>query len=144
MELVGFRSTRLRTPYNSLVTIPNSVLANMAIDNYGMRRARRYRTFLQIVYGTPIEKIEAYCEGVRSLINSNPLIQKDNAIVTLHEMNTSSLDILLTVFFITDVYRVELRERHKLITDILKLAEDQGITFAYPTQTILLEQSKLK
>ncbi|MGZ3809285.1 MAG: mechanosensitive ion channel family protein, partial [Bacteriovorax sp.] len=37
VEEVGFRSTRIRTPSNSLVTLPNSVLANMAIDNYGMR-----------------------------------------------------------------------------------------------------------
>ena len=48
VEEVGFRSTRLRTPVNSLVTLPNSVLANMAIDNYGMRRVRRYKTTLQV------------------------------------------------------------------------------------------------
>ena len=37
IEEVGFRSTRIRTPYQSLVSIPNNVLANMAIDNFGLR-----------------------------------------------------------------------------------------------------------
>ena len=45
VEEVGFRSTRIRTPYHSVVSLPNNVLANMAIDNYGMRTMRRFKTF---------------------------------------------------------------------------------------------------
>jgi MscS family membrane protein len=142
VEQVGFRSTRLRTPYNSLVTLPNSVLANMAIDNYGMRRVRRYKTFLQLEYATPLTKIEEYCERIRYLIQLNPIIQKENAIVTLFEMNSSSLDVMLIVFFVTDDYRTELAERHKFIYEILKLAEALEVKFAYPTQTIFLEKTK--
>lgn len=139
IEQVGFRSTRIRTPYNSLVTLPNSVLANMAIDNYGLRRVRRYKTLLQLEYTTAPFKIEEFCQGLRSLIQINPLIKKDNAIVSLYEMSSSSIDILLTIFFITDDIKIELAERHKFIIEVLKLAEDTGVKFAYPTQTVLLE-----
>ena len=142
IEQVGFRSTRLRTPNNSLVTLPNSVLANMAIDNYGMRKLRRYKTFLQLEYSTPLAKIEEYCERVRYLIQLNPMIQKESAIVSLYEMNASSLDIMLTVFFDTDNYKTELDERHKFIYEILKIAEELEVKFAYPTQTIVLEKTK--
>jgi MscS family membrane protein len=140
IEQVGFRSTRLRTPNNSLVTLPNSVLANMAIDNYGMRKLRRYKTFLQLEYSTPLAKIEEYCERIRYLIQLNPMIQKESAIVSLYEMNSSSLDIMLTVFFDTDDYKTELDERHKFIYEVLKIAEQVGVKFAYPTQTIVLEK----
>ena len=142
VEQVGFRSTRLRTPYNSVVTLPNSVLANMAIDNYGMRRLRRYKTSLQLDYTTPLAKIEEYCESIRQLIKLNPIIKKDNAIVTLYEMSSTSLDIMLVVFFITDDYKVELAERHKFIYQILKIAEKMEVKFANPGQTILLEKIK--
>src|SRR5262249_54651085 len=37
VEQVGFRSTRLRTPDESLLTIPNSTIANASIDNRGGR-----------------------------------------------------------------------------------------------------------
>ncbi len=37
VEQVGFRSTRLRTPDESLLTIPNSTIANASIDNRGAR-----------------------------------------------------------------------------------------------------------
>lgn len=140
IEQVGFRSTRLRTPNNSLVTLPNSVLANMAIDNYGMRKLRRYKTFLQLEYATPLAKIEEYCERIRYLIQLNPMIQKESAIVSLYEMNSSSLDIMLIVFFDTDNYKTELDERHKFIYEVLKIAEQVGVKFAYPTQTIVLEK----
>jgi len=141
IEQVGFRSTRIRTPYHSLVTLPNSVLANMAIDNYGMRRVRRYKTFLQLEYSTSIAKINEFCNGIRSLIQITSSIQKDNSVVSLYEMSSSSMDILLTVFFITDDGKVELSERHNFILKILKLADDLGVKFAYPTQTLLVENS---
>src|SRR5205085_2064343 len=39
VEQVGFRSTRLRTSDNSLLTIPNSTIATASIDNKGARPA---------------------------------------------------------------------------------------------------------
>lgn len=140
VEQVGFRSTRLRTPYNSLVTLPNSVLANMAIDNYGMRRVRRYKTFVQVEYSTPLDKIEDFCERLRYLIQLHPLIQKDNAVVSLYEMNSSSIDIMVVVFFVTEEIKIELAERHKFIMDILRLAAEMKVEFAYPTQTLFLDK----
>lgn len=142
IEQVGFRSTRIRTPYNSLVTLPNSVLANMAIDNYGMRRVRRYKTLLPLEFSTPLEKLEEYCRRIKVFIDHTPIIQKDSAIVTLYEMEASSLSIKVTVFFLTDDYKTELSERHKFIYGLIKIAEEVGVKFAYPTQTIFLEKTK--
>ncbi|MDD5632247.1 MAG: mechanosensitive ion channel [Methylococcales bacterium] len=50
VESVGFRSTRIRTTYNSLVTIPSSQLVNSPIDNMELRQ---YRTVLNLTYDTP-------------------------------------------------------------------------------------------
>ena len=48
VEEVGFRSTRIRTFYNSLVSVPNSNVSNSDIDNYGMREYRRLKTVLNL------------------------------------------------------------------------------------------------
>ena len=56
IEEIGFRSTRIRTFYNSQVTIPNSTLANANIDNMGKREYRRIKAFLGLTYDTPPEK----------------------------------------------------------------------------------------
>ncbi|MBE0644331.1 MAG: hypothetical protein IH600_09655, partial [Bacteroidetes bacterium] len=45
-------------------------------------------------------------------------------------------NILLYVFHEAPDWPTELRERHRLFTDILRLARRLGIEFAFPTQTL--------
>jgi MscS family membrane protein len=141
IEEVGFRSTRIRTPHQSLVSIPNNVLANMAIDNYGMRGSRRFKTFLQMDYATPIEKLEEFCDRLRYMCKIHPVIDPLNAQVHLNEISDKSVNILLTVFFRTREGSVELEERHKLILEILKLAQEIDVHFAFPTNTMLIREA---
>ncbi|MAF76620.1 MAG: mechanosensitive ion channel protein MscS [Halobacteriovoraceae bacterium] len=136
VEEVGLRSCRIRTFYNSLITIPNGMLTNAHIDNYGMRQFRRYTTNLGVQYDTPVEKIEAFCEGIREIIRKHPHTRKDYYHVYLNGLGASSLNILLYVFFITPDWADELKERHRLIMDILRLGKEMGIQFAFPTQTL--------
>lgn len=140
VEHVGFRSTRIRTFYNSRVTIPNSVMATSGVDNYGERRFRRVKTMLSLTYDTPPEKIDAFCEGVRELIRLHHYTRKDYYHVYLNQFAPSSLDVLLYMFFETPDWSTELRERHRFFIDILNLASKIGVEFAYPTQTLRLER----
>ena len=84
VESVGIRSTRIRTFYDSIITIPNSELINAQIDNYGARRYRRIETTINIGMDTPPEKIDAFCEGIRELIRNHPHTRKDFFIIN-HE-----------------------------------------------------------
>ncbi|MGL4944606.1 MAG: mechanosensitive ion channel family protein [Thermoguttaceae bacterium] len=138
VEAVGMRSTRIRTFYNSLVTIPNNNLTTATIDNMGSRHFRRYKTLLNIQYDTPPDRIEAFCEGIRELVRRHPYTRKDVFHVYLHEFSSASLDILLNVFFVCPDTSIEYRERGNLISDILHLANDLDVRFAFPTQTVHL------
>lgn len=135
VESVGIRSTRVRTFYNSLVTIPNSELTNAVIDNYGKRKYRRIKTTLGLTYDTSPEKIEAFCEGVRQLIREHPYTRKDYFHVYLNEFSPYSLDVMLYCFVQTPEWGTELRERHRLFADILRLADRLSVEFAFPTET---------
>jgi MscS family membrane protein len=140
VEMVGLRSTRIRTFYNSLVTIPNSNLIRATVDNLGMRRYRRVKTMISVTYNTPPEKIDMFCEGIREIIRHHPYTRKDNFHVWLNEFGPSSLDILLYMFHETPDWATELRERHRLYLDIIRLAHRLGVEFAFPTQTLYLER----
>ncbi|MFQ5415008.1 MAG: mechanosensitive ion channel family protein, partial [Phycisphaerae bacterium] len=142
VERVGFRSTRVRTFYNSVITIPNAKMVNTQVDNYGARRFRRVRIMLSVTYNTPAEKIDAFCEGIRELIRLHPYTRKDYYHVYFNQFAASSLDIILYAFFETPDWGTELRERHRLFLDILRLAERLGVDFAFPTQTVWLERSR--
>jgi len=141
VEEVGFRSTRIRTFYNSLITLPNSILTNTKIDNMGARRYRRMKMMLGLTYDTPPEKIDAFCEGVRSLVQLHPYMRKDYYQVYFNQYSAASLDVLVYVFWQTPDWNTELRERHRFLLDILRLAKQLEVEFAYPTQTLYLKQT---
>jgi MscS family membrane protein len=142
VESVGMRSTRVRTFYNSLITVPNSELISTSVDNWGERKYRRIKTTLSIAYDTPPEKIDAFCEGIRELIRKHPWTRKDYFHVYLNQFAAASLDILVYCFVEVPDWGTELRERHRLFNDIIRLARKLGIEFAFPTQTLYLRQEE--
>ncbi|MEW8628256.1 MAG: mechanosensitive ion channel family protein [Candidatus Thiodiazotropha sp.] len=142
VERIGFRSTRIRTFYNSVVTVPNSKFITATVDNMGERRYRRLSCKLSLTYDTPPDRIEAFCEGVRELVRQHPYMRKDYYQVYLNEFAASSLDVLLYVFWETPEWNTELRERHRFMLDILRLAQGLGVEFAFPTQTLYMKQEE--
>ncbi|MCA9248091.1 MAG: mechanosensitive ion channel [Planctomycetales bacterium] len=144
VETVGFRSTRIRTFYNSQITVPNSLLTTAIVDNMGRRRYRRIKTTIGLQYDTTPEQIEAFCEGVRELIRRHPYTRKDYYHVYFNDFAASSLDIMLYCFVECPDWGVELRERHRLLADIMKLARSLGCQFAFPTRTLHLFQEELR
>jgi len=142
VEQIGLRSTKVRTFHNSLVTLPNSLLITAKVDNMGKRQYRRIRTDLSVQYDTTPEQIEAFCEGIRELIRRHPFTRKDYYQVYFSEFNASSLDIMLYLFLDCNDWSIELRERHRLFIDIIKLAQRLRIQFAFPTQTLHIYQEE--
>lgn len=142
VEEVGFRSTRIRTFYNSQITVANATLVRATVDNYGRRRYRRVKTHISIQYDTPPDIIIAFTEGIRELVRSHPYTRKDYFQVWLHQFGPSSLDVLLYVFHEAPDWTTELRERERLFLDIIRLADQLGVQFAFPTQTVHLYQEQ--
>ena len=140
VESVGMRSTRIRTFYDTLVTIPNSILITTKCNNYSKRRFRRWKQMVSIAYDTSPEKIATFCEGIRELLRIHPYTRKDYYQVWLNEFAGSSLDILVYVFWKTPDWPTELRERHRFMLDIIRLAGELGVEFAFPTRTLYLRK----
>ncbi|MDE2695265.1 MAG: mechanosensitive ion channel family protein [Chloroflexota bacterium] len=136
VEHVGFRSSRVRTFYNSVVTVPNARIVDTHVDNMGLRQWRRYRTTLGLAYHTTPDQVQAFVEGVRAVIRANPEMRKDYYIVEFTEFGASSLEVLLYCFIDAPDWNAELRTRHVLNLDIMRLAEELGVEFAFPTQTL--------
>lgn len=141
VEEIGFRSTKIRTFYNSLVSIPNSELAIHPVDNMGLRRFRRVRTTIGITYDTPPDKIAAFTRGIRELLLARPSVHPENMHIVFNDFGASSLDILLYFFLNVPDWATELKEREAALLDIIRLAHELGISFAFPTQTLHIEST---
>jgi MscS family membrane protein len=139
VEDVGFRSTRIRTPYHSLITIPNAVIANANIDNLGLRKRRRVKAILGLTYDTTPKKIEAFLEGVKNIILANPVTWKESFHVVFNGYGDSALEIMVYFFLEVDNWADELVERQNIYLEIYHLADELGVSFAFPTQTLHIE-----
>lgn len=139
VEEVGFRSTRVRTFYNSLVSVPNSNLANADIDNLGLRKYRRLKTVLNLTYSTTPEQMEAFVEGIKAIVKANDHFRQDFYEVHFNSFGTHSLDVLVYVFFDVPDWSTELQQRHNFLLEVLRLAKDVGVEFAFPTQTLHMD-----
>jgi len=139
VEEVGFRSTRIRTFYKSLVTVPNSTVANATIDNFGERTMRRLKFTLSLTYETTPDQMEAYVEGVRAILASNSGIVKSSFEVHFYAFSGSSLDVLVYSFMDVATWTEELRQRQNIFLECMRLAKAIGVSFAYPTQTLHID-----
>ena len=139
VEEVGIRSTRIRTFANSVVYVPNGMLADKVINNMGLRQYRRFKTSLGITYSTPPKRIELFVEGVKEIIKRHPKTRKDYYEVHLNSFAESSINILLYCFFEAPNWTEELKAKHEVMHAILILAEDIGVSFAFPSQSIYVE-----
>ncbi len=136
VEEVGFRSTRVRTFYNSVVSIPNSKLANTDVDNMGMRRYRRIKEVIGLTYSTTAEQMQAFVEGIRAAIQANGYMRQDFHEIHFNGFGDSSLNVMVYCFLDVQNWTEELREKHNFFLEILRLADEVGVEFAFPTQTI--------
>ena len=141
VERVGLRSTRVRTFYDSVVSVPNSKVVNSIVDNMGQRKFRRMKHMLALRYDTDPDRIQAFVDGVRGLILKNPAMRHDYFEIHLNRFSDSSVDVLVYCFFRVPGWHEELTERHNFLLSILRLAKEVGVEFAFPTRTLALEQT---
>ncbi|WP_057938271.1 mechanosensitive ion channel family protein [Algoriphagus resistens] len=139
VEEVGFRSTRIRTFRNSLMYVPNGKIADAILDNHGLRQYRRFYTTLTITYDTPPELIDEFVKGLREIVLAHPSTRKEAFHVYFNNLSSFSQDIMFYIFFEVPTWGEELRCRHEVLVQIVKLANSIGVRFAFPTQTLHME-----
>lgn len=132
VESVGFRSTRIRTFYNSVLSIPSDTLVNTLVDNMGMRDLRRIRTTFYIKFNTDAQKIENFVTEINAIITENEFTSSDNIQIAFKGFATYGLEILVSFFLTVSDIHAELRERQIIMMAILKLANSMEIEFAKP------------
>ena len=92
-----------------------------------------------VTYDTPADLIELFTDGLKKLVQDHPQTRKDYYEIHLNDMAASSLEVMFYIFFDVPSWGDELRCRHEILLSIIRLAEEIGINFAFPTQTIHIE-----
>lgn len=139
VEDITFRSTRVRTFENSLVNIPNSIIANSSIINWSKMEKRRYKTNLCIQIDTPLEKLEKFQRRVKEMLQERDAIYDDSIIVKFDEIKDNGINVLVCSYTDSVDYPSYLAEKENINRKIMKILREENIELSYDTKTVYVK-----
>ena len=139
IEEVGFRSTRIRTLDKTLISVPNAKIAHCTVNNYAKIPERRFKCTLGLRYDTTTAQMESFIDDLRTYLSEQEIVNPDSVIVYFADMNSFSLDVLVMVFIKSNQWIDLVKFKHEAFLQFMKIAEKNGVGYAFPTTTIELE-----
>lgn len=140
VEEVGFRSTRIRTLYNSLVTLPNSVVAKEKIDNLSDRNGLiRFRHTVGVTYDANPHLIKQFSDNLKYKLLQDPSVDREKINITFQGFGDSSMNILVNFHFVLQEDEEESVRSQAYLEMIYDVTQQLKLEFAYPTQTMIVQ-----
>ena len=141
VEAIGMRTTKIRSFQKSLITVPNQVVANTPIENFSRRGIRRIKMRVGLTYGTNKAQIVKIVEEIKFMLhNHEGISQKDTLLVNFESFGDSALNIFIYTFTSTANWDKYLDIREDVHFQIMQIVEDNQSSFAFPSQSIYIEQ----
>mgnify|MGYP002628389966 CR=1 FL=1 len=134
IEEVGIRSTRIRTFEGRLVTIPNKVFAESAIENVSAEPSRRVILMLGLTYDTTPEKMKLSLATLAEVYAAFSEHLEEKHLELFDSFGDFSLNIKFVYYIKKGEDVFDINSRMKL--EILERFNAAGLDFAFPTQTI--------
>lgn len=130
---VGLRSTRLRTLGHTTYVIPNSKVADSALENFSTRKSRRMVVNIGLTYDTTAQGMEEAVKITTETIKEIDGTNHEDIMVRFVNFGAYSLD-LEVVYWITDMENWRL-VIHQVNMGLKKNLEEAGVDMAFPTET---------
>jgi MscS family membrane protein len=141
VEDIGMRTTKIRSFQNSLITLPNQAIANSPIENFSRRQSRRIKMKIGITYSATSEQIENIVGDIKTMLRNHPNIsQESTMLVNFTSFDDSSLGIFIYTFSNTAVWTKYMAIKEDVNLKIMKIVESNQAQFAFPSQSIYIEQ----
>jgi small-conductance mechanosensitive channel len=138
IEHIGLKSTRIRCLSGEQLIIANNDLLKSRVRNYKRMTERRIAFNLGVTYQTPLEKLSAAKKIVSDIIDRQEHARLDR--VHFQAFGDSALNFEV-VYFVTDPdYALYMDVQEQINLAIFSSFAQQGIEFAYPTQTLFLQR----
>lgn len=138
VESIGLRSTRVRNLDGHLITVPNKTMGNATITNITQRPNIRTLMNISITYDTPAEKVQRAVAVLNEVYRGHPMTH--DVWISFNKFADSSLNIFVIHWWNGTVYKDYLDGMQELNLMIKKRFDAEGISFAFPTQTLYVKQ----
>jgi MscS family membrane protein len=139
VEDIGLRTTRLRTLSNTLVSIPNSRIAYVEVENYTARSKIRYWPTLRLRYDTTTQQIRAIRDNVRQLLLESDRVHDEPLRVRFTDFDSDAVLLKVNAYLKTTDLAESLEIGEELNLRIMEIVEAAGARFALPGRSVYLE-----
>ncbi|KTG17554.1 MULTISPECIES: mechanosensitive ion channel family protein [unclassified Guyparkeria] len=137
VEHVGLKTTRLRSLSGEQLVFSNSDLLQSRIRNYGRMYERRVVFEIGVTYQTPRDKLEIIPAIMREAVEACEETRFDRSHFKAY--GNFSLNFETVYFVLTADYNRYMDVQQAVNLHIHQRFEEEGIEFAYPTQTLFIE-----
>jgi MscS family membrane protein len=137
VESIGLRSTRIRTPDQTVISIPNGKLAEMRVETISARRQIRFYCLLGLAYSAS-QQMTQMLSSIERVLRAAPETVKDGLSVRFVGLTDSAMSVEIAVMIATSDYTKFSDVRQSLLLGIVEAVEQAGGALAHPMRSVEL------
>ncbi len=135
VEEIGLRSTKIRTLERTLISVPNSDLSQMELENLDARDRFRFHSIVSLDSQTSPDQIRYVLTAIRQLLLGHIRVDNDPARVRFIGFGAYALEIEIHAYILTSIQNDFMAIREYLLLGIMDIIAQSGTSLAFPIQT---------
>jgi len=134
VEDIGLRSIKLRTNDQSVLVVPNGLLAQMQFENFGPRQKCLINQRFSLRIETRVEQLRFVLDRVQSMLDQQPAIESGTSRIRVANFAGAAFELELWAYGKTRDWTEFTAIRQDVILKIAEIVEAAGARLAAPTQ----------
>ena len=138
VEDIGLRSTKLRTEYRTLVSIPNGTVATATLENFRPRDKILSKQSIRLRYDLLPDHVRHVLGEIRDVLTRHPKVEQGTARVRLLKFGDNGLEVEIYAYILERDFSEFLATQEDLMLKVMDVLERTGAAVAIPSQTTLV------
>jgi len=140
VEDIGLRSTKLRTEFRTVVSIPNGTVATATLENFRFRDKILSKQLVRLRYDLSPDHIRYALEQIREALARNGKVEESTSRVRLLKLGDNGLEVEIYAYILERDYGLYLVAQEEMLLQVMDVLERTGAAVALPTQTTTVTQ----
>jgi len=136
VERIGLKTTRIRSLSGEQIIFSNSDLLGSRVRNYKRMYERRISFSIGVAYETDPSKLKQIPKMIEEIVSSSPKVRFDRC--HFKSFGDFALNFETVYYMLTPDYTAYMDTQQGINIAIARKFAEEGIRFAYPTQTVYL------
>jgi MscS family membrane protein len=138
VEDIGLRSTRLRTPERTILSIPNGIMATSTIENLRFRDKYLCQQIVRLRYDLSPGHLRYVLDQMREILSKNQKVEETSARVRFIRFSDYALEVEIYCYILEPDFATYLATQESLFLELMDSLEQSGAVVALPSQTTLV------